>query len=173
MDGVTGQAATKDREGSLQTYLRDHVAGAQHAAQLLEALRDLHAGTLLGASSAELLKQVEEDLAVLKRGAAGLGAEDFHMKDLAGWLGDKLSRLKLVPLGSPFSTFEALEFLSLGVLGKRALWRTLMSVRSAYPELASVDFATLIERAEAQYATVEKMRLDSAVLVFGQARTDQ
>ena len=167
MEEVTGQGATKGREESLQTYVRDHIAGAQHAVQLFEELRDLHVGTPLGATASDLLNQVEQDLAALKRVASGLGVEQAHLKEFAGWLGDKLSLLKLAPLDHPFNTFEALEFLSLGVLGKRALWRTLMSVGAKDPELASVDLSALIQRAEAQYATLEKARLDAAAVAFG------
>ena len=161
------QTAAEEHKEALRTYLQDHVAGAQHAVQLLEALIELRGETSVGQFAVGLLQGVEEDVAVLKRLATNAGAEGFELKEIAGWLGDKLGRMKLAPLGKRFNTFEALEFLSLGILGKRALWKALMSVASEHPELQGTDFATLIERAEAQYAETEEMRLFMARQAFG------
>jgi hypothetical protein len=146
--------------------LHDHVAGAQHAVQLFEALKEAHAGAPIGQFADTLLGQVSEDLAVLKRIAGNAGADRYQIKELAGWLADKLSRLKLAPLARSFHTFEALEFLSLGILGKRALWRALSSVASEHPELEGVDYAALVERADSQYAATEEMRLVMATRAF-------
>jgi hypothetical protein len=151
---------------SLKTYLHDHIAGAQHAIQLFEALQELDGETAISQFAAEQLQQIKEDLAILERLAESLDTGDFQMKELAGWIADKVSRLKLSPLSRPFHTFEALEFLSLGILGKRALWRTLQAIASGHPELTSVDFDHLIGRAEAQYEATEKMRLGMAQSAF-------
>jgi hypothetical protein len=62
--------------------------------------------------------------------------------------------------------FETLEVLSLGILGKRALWRALEAVAAADTRLQAIDFNTLINRAEAQYAAVEARRLEAARRVF-------
>ncbi|HEY9138559.1 MAG TPA: hypothetical protein VIM67_09825 [Terriglobus sp.] len=151
---------------SLKTYLHDHIAGAQHAIQLFEALKELNDESTLSQFAAEQLQQIKEDLEVLENIAKRLRADEFQIKEIAGWIGDKLSRLKLAPLGKPFHTFEALEFLTLGILGKRALWRTLRLMAPRHPELTSVDFDQLIERAEAQYEATETMRLGMAQRVF-------
>jgi hypothetical protein len=168
MDKPTNQGAqNSDKHHSLQTYIRDHTAGAQHAIQLFEALQKAHAGTAFGHFAAEQFHQIQEDLAILENLATDVGAGDFQVKELAGWLADKLSRLKLAPLEKPFHAFEALEFLSLGILGKRALWRTLRSVSCNYPELDAVDLDHLLERAETQYEATEIMRIQMAVRAFG------
>jgi hypothetical protein len=120
---------------SLRIYLRDHTAGAEGAVQLLNALKDHHANTPLGFFAAEQLAGVEEDLGVLEELTRRVGGEGFQAKEFIGWLGEKLSRLKLTPLEHPFNAFEAVEFLSLGILGKRALWRTLASVAALHSEL--------------------------------------
>ena len=160
MDGAESNSESKrDHQGDLSTYLHDHTAGAQHAVELFRALKEAHAGTPLGQAADELLQQVSEDLAVLKRVATNTGAQGFRIKELAGWTADKVSRLKLAPLGNAFNTFEALEFLSLGILGKRALWRALRALAAGLPELHGTDFTALIARAEAQYAATEEMRL--------------
>jgi hypothetical protein len=158
-----------DGNDNLRTYLHDHVAGAQHAVQLLEALKEAHAGAPIGQFADTLLGHISEDLMVLKRIAGTIGADNFQMKELAGWLADKFSRLKLAPLAKPFHTFEALEFLSLGILGKRALWRALSLVATERLELKGADYVALIERAESQYAATDEMRL----LMAGQAFNPQ
>lgn len=103
---------------------------------------------------------------MLKGIAGNAGEGTYEMKQLAGWLTDKLSRLKLAPLAKPFHTFEALEFLSLGILGKRALWKALMSVGKEHPELQRIDFVALMDRADSQYVATEEMRLVLAGQAF-------
>jgi hypothetical protein len=112
MDDRTNPALARTESASLDTYLHDHIAGAQHAVQLFEALKEAHAGTLIGQFADALLGEVSEDLAALKNIAGNAGADHYQIKELAGWLADKLSRLKLAPLTRSFHTFEALEFLS-------------------------------------------------------------
>jgi hypothetical protein len=87
-----------ERPRSLRTYLRDHTTGAENALQLLNAVGEQHAGTLLGTFAIKQSKEVEEDLRMLESLATRAGAEGFHVKEIAGWIGDKLSRLKLAPL---------------------------------------------------------------------------
>jgi hypothetical protein len=166
MEDTTNHAPARTESEDLHTYLHDHIAGAQHAVQLFEALKEAHAGTPIGEFADALLGEVSEDLAALKGIAGNAGADRYQFKELAGWLADKLSRLKLAPLTRSFHTFEALEFLSLGILGKRALWRTLSSVASEHPELQGVNYAALIERADSQYAATEEMRLRVATQAF-------
>ena len=159
---VTG---AEDRCISLRTYLHDHTAGAEQAVQLLGALSENHSGTALAVFANDLLPQIEQDLRVLEdiaRRFQGI----FQIKQVAGWLAEKLIRLKLSPLASAFNTFETLEYLSLGILGKRALWQTLQVVSGQHAELQELDFSTLIARAEAQYETANAVRLQLARIAF-------
>jgi hypothetical protein len=156
-----------EADQALRTYLGDHTAGAEHAIQLLRALKEEHQATALGDFVTVQLPQVEDDLKILEDLARRFNAEGFQVKELAGWLGDKLTRFKLAPGGSPFNTFEVLEFLSLGILGKRALWRTLIAISSMHPQLQELDLYSLVERAELQHDATETMRLLVAKQVFG------
>ena len=168
MDKAENQSESKwGDQGALSTYLHDHTAGAQHAIELLRALSEAHAGGPLGETADELLQQVTQDLAVLERIATKVGAQDFQVKELAGWIADKFSRLKLAPLGNAFHAFEALEFLSLGILGKRALWKALSAIATEHVELRDIDLERLIVRAEAQYEATEGMRLRMVAEAFG------
>jgi hypothetical protein len=63
-------------------------------------------------------------------------------------------------------TFEALEFLVIGIHGKRALWRAMAAVASAESRSHDIDFAGLIARAENQHEMVEERRLACAQSVF-------
>lgn len=160
--------SNRDHQRDLGTYLHDHTAGAQNAVELFRALSEVHAGTALGQTADELLQQVVEDLALLERIATKAGAPGFQLKELAGWMADKFSRLKLAPLGTAFNTFEALEFLSMGILGKRALWRALREISTEHQALHGIDFETLIARAEAQYTATETLRLRMADDAFSE-----
>ena len=147
----------------LATYLHDHLAGAVVAINLLEALRDQHAGEQLGQFAAELLVEVEADRAVLRGLAEQVGAGSSALKEATAWLSEQLSRLKLWRrTAGRLGTFESLEALALGILGKLALWRALEEVAATDARLRGVDFAHLAARAQAQHARVEERRLDAA-----------
>jgi hypothetical protein len=147
----------------LATYLHDHLAGAVHAIDLLEFIRDQHAGEPLSRFAAELLAEIESDRKVLRELAERAGAGSSGLKELTAWLGEKLSRLKLRRgAAKGLGTFEALEFLELGIHGKWALWRALAEVAAADPRLRGTDFNHLAARAETQHSKVEQQRLEAA-----------
>jgi hypothetical protein len=134
---------------------------------LLEALRDQHAGEPLGRFAAELLVELEADRAVLQGLSERLGAGSSALKEAGAWLGQKASRLKLRRRAAGgLGTFEALEALALGILGKLALWRALAVSAAADARLRGVDFDHLAARAQAQHARVEERRLEAARVVL-------
>jgi hypothetical protein len=147
----------------LATYVHDHLAGAVVAITLLEAIRDQYAGERLGQFAAELLVEVEADRAVLQGLAERVGVGSSRLKEAAAWVGEKVSRLKLRHRAAGvLGTFEALEALALGILGKLALWRALAMIAAVDVRLGGIDFDHLATRAEAQHAQVEERRLDTA-----------
>lgn len=146
----------------LVTYLEDHLAGARYAVELLEALRDQHKDEPLGYFAEGLLEEVEADKETLEQLASRVGTVGT-LKQASAWLVEKVSHLKLKrDLAGDLGTFESLEFITLGILGKRALWRALASVQPGDERLAGFDFEALIARAEAQHGRSEKERLDFA-----------
>jgi hypothetical protein len=60
----------------------------------------------------------------------------------------------------------ALEFLELGVIGKRSLWRALAAVASAEPRLQGIDFDHLASRAHTQYTWIEDRRVEAAKMAL-------
>jgi hypothetical protein len=149
----------------LGTYVHDHLAGAQFAVKLLE---DLHAQAddeRTNALSRELLKDVEADRQVLQDFAASIGEESSIAKEAAAWIAQKLSRVKLSP-GDELGSFEAVETLCLGILGKLALWNALETLRGKDSRIAELDLPSLAERARTQHEKIDALRLALAPQVF-------
>jgi hypothetical protein len=148
---------------SLATYLQDHLAGSIHAIELVQHIRDEHAGESLGDFAAQLLVEIRVDQEVLQGLAERIGAGSSSVKEVGAWIADKVARLKLTrEAGNNLGTFEALEFLELGINGKLALWIALEAVASADSRLQGIDFDRLIARANSQIAQVEERRLAAA-----------
>jgi hypothetical protein len=147
----------------LATYLHDHLGGARAAIDLLEAMRDQRRDKALGDFAAHLLADVQADRDTLQRLAEKVGGGSNVIKELTGWLGEKATRLKLGPdSANPFATFEALEFLALGVRGKLGMWKALDVAAADAPRLSGFDFKQLATRAESQYQQIEQQRMQTA-----------
>lgn len=147
----------------LGTYLADHLAGAMHAIEVLKNIRSQYGEQPLGEFARNILNEVEADRDALKELAQRLGSGSSTIKETAAWVAEKFSRLKLShDPANGIGTFEALEFLVLGIHGKLVLWRALASVSGDDSRLQGVDYQRLIARAEAQYASVEEHRLSVA-----------
>ncbi|HXI11684.1 MAG TPA: hypothetical protein VNM92_03450 [Thermoanaerobaculia bacterium] len=145
---------------SLAVYLHDHLAGAVAGVNLLEALSEQHTGEPLGLFAAALLEEVEEDRAALQAIADRVGAGSSGVKNAAAWVTEKISRLKLSrDSAADFGTFETLEALSLGIMGKRSLWRALATQST---RLGDVNLQSLEARADAQFNRVEEQRMKLA-----------
>jgi hypothetical protein len=156
---------------ALATYLQDHLAGAIHAIELLEAMQKRHTGDALGDFAGALLVEIEADRTVLRDLAERAGVGSSGVKELAMWITEKVSRIKLGDKDAiSFGTFEALEFLVLGIHGKWALWRALALLAPNNSRLQGVDFGRLRARAEMQEAQVDQRRLEIARVVFRPAK---
>ena len=161
------------KKDALITYLQDHLAGALHAIELLKAMRDHFEGEPLGAFAGEVLAEVEADREVLAGLTKRAGGTVGGMKEWGAWLSEKVSRLKLKHGSADgLGTLEALEFLAIGIHGKRALWRAMAAIASKDPRLQNLDFEGLIGRAEGQHQKVEQQRLICAQSVFGDGSAD-
>ena len=152
----------------LAIYLHDHLAGSKVAIDLLRALRDQHAGEALGQFAAELLVEIEADRVVLRELVERAGAgRSNRVKEGLAWLSEKVIRVKLHRrAGRGLGTFQMLETLALGILGKLTLWQALEAIATADSRLRSVDFDHLTARAQAQHDQVEERRLEAARTVF-------
>lgn len=154
----------------LGTYLNDHLAGATAGSELAQKLSSEYASTTHGDFLSELARDIQQDHATLEGVIDRLGIEKDPVKDAAGWVMEKLSRIKLSgTLTGDVDLKRLLEFetLSLGIEGKREMWRALKEVSDDYAELAAADLDGLAKRAENQRATLEEHRLQAAKGALG------
>jgi hypothetical protein len=160
----TGQATRSiTMSEALATYLQDHLAGSVHAVGLLEFMRDEHPREPLGQFASDLLIEIESDRDVLRRLAERVGSGSSGSKEMGAWFGERLSRVKLHHhTDDGLGTFEALEFLELGIGGKLALWRALGAAVPTDNRLQGIDFEHLAARAKLQQSQVEERRLEAA-----------
>ncbi|MEP7227524.1 MAG: hypothetical protein ABI785_09205 [Gemmatimonadales bacterium] len=154
----------------LSRYLNDHLAGSIAALELLDHLRGLSKGTERERLFATLQSEIEEDQRVLKELLRGVGGKESRVRKAAAWLTEKVgeAKLKLDDSGSgELGLLEGLETLSLGILGKLALWRALGVASDFVPQIGKMDLKDLERRATAQHARVESERLRVARAAFG------
>ena len=155
---------------SLSTYLNDHLAGSVVALELLEHLEQDGAGTEQTSILAGIHADIAADRQELEAFMAQLRITVSAPRKATGWLVEKLSELKLHlddAGDGALRRLEALETISLGIAGKEALWHALAAAAEEAPELNGPDYARLGQRAEAQRAVVESLRLHAAKEAFG------
>jgi hypothetical protein len=114
----------------------------------------------MGQFAAQLLAEIEADRDILARLTEHVGGVAGGVKEWGAWLAEKVSRLK--PKhgeADGLGTFEALEFLVVGIHGKWALWHTLSVVAGCDSRLQGTDFDPLAARAESQRDRVDQRRL--------------
>jgi hypothetical protein len=153
----------------LSKYLTDHRAGAVAGCRLAERLRKKHRGTPMGSYFAELADAVEADRRSLDAVIASVGSQRSRSKNLAGWMTERLSRLKFndrITGSAPLTMLLELETLALGVEGKFALWKSLQAVANTHPALASLKLDELVDRARSQRRGLEAQRLAAAKAAF-------
>jgi hypothetical protein len=152
---------------ALSTYLHDHLAGAAFAIELLESLRDPPPPDALSVFASELLVEIEADRSLLRQLAKPIEKHAAGTKEMVAWLAEKATRLKLRRNGDGLlGTFETLEALALGILGKEALWNTLAIAAIGDARLQGPNYEALAGRAREQHARVEARRLETAQALF-------
>ncbi|MGH3755982.1 MAG: hypothetical protein ACRDRP_25540 [Pseudonocardiaceae bacterium] len=149
----------------LATYLNDHLAGAAAGSELASKISSECAGTRFGPFLAELAREIEQDKVTLEGLMERLGIQQSPVKQAAGWIVEKVTRLKLSETMTGDQDLKRLlefETLSLGIEGKLSMWHALIEVSDSYAELAAIDLARLAKRAESQRSDLEDHRLQIA-----------
>ncbi|MBA2347069.1 MAG: hypothetical protein H0V81_02135 [Solirubrobacterales bacterium] len=155
---------------ALRIYLNDHLAGATLGCDHARQLEKRYEGHPLGASMARTADEIVEDRDTLQALVERLDVGRNPAKEAGAWVAEKVGRAKFSVAGEDeLGTFQALETMALGVAGKLALLHALEAVEDAWPEVATLDLAGLIGRAEQQRAALEaeRVRLAARVLVPG------
>jgi hypothetical protein len=143
----------------LAIYLNDHLAGSTGGLELVKRARGANEGTALGEMLAELEQEIAEDRETLRTIMRQLGVREDPLKRSAGWVAEKLGRLKLngrLTGYSPLSRMVELEGLYLGVTGKHSMWKSLQAAHG--DRLAGVDLEAMARRAEAQRRRISNAR---------------
>jgi hypothetical protein len=147
-----------------ELYLVDHHAGSVAGLELAKRAARNNRGTAAGEALEQLVGEIRADQRTLELVLALVGTQPSRLKDGVGWTAEKLGRLKLngrLRGPSPLGRLYELEALSLGVAGKRALWRALQEV----PGLANspdLDLPELERRADEQLGRLEELRREAA-----------
>jgi hypothetical protein len=147
----------------LAIYLNDHLAGATGGVELARRARSNNRGSKRGKALEGICAEIEADRATLEEVMDRLAVKRNTAKIAGAWAAEKLGRLKLngrLRGYSPLSRLLELEMLHIGITGKLELWQALQQTLDS--RLSEVDFPALIERAESQRQTVERLRLDAA-----------
>jgi len=154
---------------NLSVYLNDHLAGSIGALEMLDGLIETHQGKPLEQFLRVLRDDIEADQRELKRIMEQLGIDESGARKAGAWVAEKVLRAKLRvgDSGEPnLALLQSLESLSLGITGKRSLWRTLDAVLGSDAGLSGFDFARLEKRAATQFGRVEAQILEIARQIF-------
>ncbi len=156
----------------LGIYLKDHLAGSRAGLELARRAEQENRGNPVGDYLSTFRKELEEDRAVLERVMRELGVSHPSFKERAGWLLERVGRLKLngrLVSYSPLSRVMELEGLCIGTQGRLCLLRALERLARMERRLERIDFAALVARAEAQLKMLDRLRLLAADTAFSNA----
>lgn len=159
----------------LQRYINDHFAGSEGAILLLTDLISRSEEMEEKRFFIELKAQVENDRSILAKVLEAAELETEQTVKAAGKLTAKAGHLKLLWEGmkpDELGHFEACEMLSLGIQGKRLLWRVLAEIAPFHPGWHAFDFHGLERGAERQRDAMEEQRMKVARRVFAIATPD-
>ena len=140
------------------TYLRDHLAGADTAIQVVHGLRDAYRGSPEGTLFGSLYDQFREDRGVVEGILAELGYTSRSTKRLAGRATGNALRAVAGGAAGDLSLFRTLEALAIGVQGKRCLWRAAQALVGLPHPPGRRSFAELEADAVHQWETIERHR---------------
>ncbi|WP_324273109.1 hypothetical protein [Blastococcus brunescens] len=154
----------------LGIYCNDHLAAATGGIELVSRMIGVHRGTAYEPRLEQLLDELREERAGIRSSMAALGLPVTQYKQLASWLGEKASRLKLnghLLSRSPLSDLVEFEFISTAVLAKRAGFETLRELAAVDGRLDAELLERLIAQADKQHEWLADTRREVAARVLG------
>jgi hypothetical protein len=145
----------------LRIYMNDQLALGIGWREVAKRARSENEGTALGEALARVATGISEDVETFERIMERLGIERDRVKPALATVAERVGRLK--PNGqlrgySPLSRFAELDFLAMGIEGKKILWANLRDFGDLARRLPDVDFDALIERAARQREELEPFR---------------
>ena len=149
-------------DDELAIYLNDQLALGLLWREVARRSRRNNAGNETGAMLERVSAGIAEDVETFRAIMRRLGAPENRAKKTFGFAAERALRLK--PNGSareytPLARFFELEFLAMGIDGKKLLWATLADLAGLRERLPDVDFDALAARAHAQREDLEPFRI--------------
>ena len=154
----------------LGVYCNDHLMAATGGIELVSRMLGTHRGKPFEPHLASLLSELREEKTALLSTMKSLGIPVRQYKQVATWVGEKFSRLKLngrLLSRSPLSDLIEFEFIATAVLGKRAGFETLREVAEVDARIDKELFERLIRQADDQHEWLSEARREVAARVFG------
>ena len=145
----------------LRIYMNDQLALGLLWREVARRSQRANAGTELGDVLERVATGIAEDVETFQGIMQRLGIPRSGVKAGAAVALERVGRLKLngrTLTYSPLSRFEELEFLAMGIDGKKLLWSTLRDLAGLGERLPDVDFDALIARAARQRDELEPFR---------------
>jgi hypothetical protein len=157
--------APKRKREALIAYLRDHLSGADMAIRVVHRLGARRQATEDGTFFRRLAKEFAEERAVVCKLLTHVGASVRSLKRAAGFASGTV--LSVTAGGEPgdLSLLQTLEALSIGVQGKRCLWRALQNLGGS-TSFGGVNFVELEAQAIRQWEAIEERRRALVVRTF-------
>ena len=150
------------RRQALIAYLRDHLSGSDVAVAVVHRLVSTDHSAADRPLFQRLAKEFEEDRSVVRAVLNELGASGRSIKRAAGVASGAM--LSVTAGGAPgeLSLLRTLEALSIGVQGKRCMWRALQNLTAP----GGMDFVELEAKAIRQWEAIEERRRDLVARTF-------
>ena len=162
--GIGPHSRTDKRRSAFAAYLRDHLAGADAAIQVMESLAS-SGGARQQSLFTGLADELRQDREVVTALLARLGRSSLSIKRLGGRTAGVILRTAR-GAGADLALFRALEGLSVGIQGKRCLWRAGQTLEPGLRAPGRLSFAELEARAIRQWDAVEEYRRSLARSTF-------
>jgi hypothetical protein len=145
----------------LGIYLNDQLAMGVLWRDMARRAQRNNRGTDLGEALSTVAQGIIEDVETFREIMRRVGVPMNPVKPMLAAAAERLGRLKLngrIGSYSPLSRFAELEFLTMGIEGKKQMWATLRDLAGLGSRIPEVDFGALIDRAEEQRVTLEPFR---------------
>jgi hypothetical protein len=156
----------------LRIYMNDQLALGVVWREVARRAERNNRETELGEVLARVADAIGEDVKTFERIMERLGIPKSRVKPALAVVAERVGRLKLngrLVQYSPLSRFAELDFLAIGIDGKKLLWANLRDLAGLGTRLPDVDFDHLIERAARQRADLEPFRSRSGREALGGA----
>lgn len=161
---------TEAQETALRIYLNDHLAGATGGVELARRAATAEQASPLGPPLRSLAEGIAEDRDALHELMDRLGVGVQSYKVYAGWLAEKVGRLKLngsLVSRTPLAAVLETEGLRLGIKGKAVMWQVLRGLADTDDRLHVAELDRLLARASDQVDVVERLQAQAAAAAFG------